>query len=346
MPIITVAREAASFGDELAERLARKTGYPLINFDRMIDLFLKPIASDHERQMLETSTKFFFEPISQGEQTNFKSYLEGAIKEWAKTNDAIMLGCAGERFLTGNPRAIHLKIIADNKIKEQRMIQAQSQYRIYRNYLAQNKEFHTSINSIRELIFLERFISPQQIVSLKANDLQSRIDRQYRKLSSTLFHGKQAKDDDFHLILNTGLLSLENCLSLTACLIEEYRIRRRLEKQTDSSILQTRNSDLPNFKNESESEFARLLNLYHIDWRYEPKFFPVEWDKDKNVTMAFSPDFYLPKFDVYLELTTMNQKYVTAKKRKLEKLRELYPGVNVKIIYKRDFMSLLERFNG
>ena len=72
--------------------------------------------------------------------------------------------------------------------------------------------------------------------------------------------------------------------------------------------------------------------MYHIEWRYEPKFFPVEWDTDNHVTMAFSPDFYLPKFDIYLELTTMNQRYVTAKKKKLQKLKELYPDINVKII--------------
>ncbi len=346
MPIITVAREAASFGDELAERLSRKTGYPLIDFDKMIDLFLKPIASDHERQMLETSTKFFFEPVGPGEQTDFKSYLEGALEEWSKSNDAIMLGCAGDRFLANNPRAIHIKTIAANEVKIQRVAQAQAQYTMYRHYLSQNKEFHTSINSISELIFLERFISPQEITKLSARELQTRIDKQYRKLISTLFHGRQAQNEDFHLILNTGRLSLENCLSLVDRLIEEYRIRRKLEQQAENSILQTQNSNLPNFKNESESEFARLLNLYQIDWRYEPKFFPVEWDDAHNVTMAFSPDFYLPKFDIYLELTTMNQKYVTAKKKKLEKLQELYPGINVKIIYKRDFLSLLERFNG
>ena len=257
-----------------------------------------------------------------------------------------MLGCAGDRFLANNPRAIHIKTIAANEVKIQRVAQAQAQYTMYRHYLSQNKEFHTSINSISELIFLERFISPQEITKLSARELQTRIDKQYRKLISTLFHGRQAQNEDFHLILNTGRLSLENCLSLVDRLIEEYRIRRKLEQQAENSILQTQNSNLPNFKNESESEFARLLNLYQIDWRYEPKFFPVEWDDAHNVTMAFSPDFYLPKFDIYLELTTMNQKYVTAKKKKLEKLQELYPGINVKIIYKRDFLSLLERFNG
>ena len=41
----------------------------------------------------------------------------------------------------------------------------------------------------------------------------------------------------------------------------------------------------------------------------------------------------------------MNQKYVTEKNRKMKKVRELYPGTNVKIVYKKDFVSLIERFH-
>ena len=86
--------------------------------------------------------------------------------------------------------------------------------------------------------------------------------------------------------------------------------------------------------------------MYHIEWKYEPKTFPVEWDSEGNVTLAFSPDFYLPRFDTYLELTTMNQKYVTKKNRKLKKVKELYPGTNIKIVYKKDFLELAERLRG
>jgi hypothetical protein len=71
----------------------------------------------------------------------------------------------------------------------------------------------------------------------------------------------------------------------------------------------------------------------------------VEWDAGGHVISAFSPDFYLPKFDTYIELTTMNQKYVTAKNRKVKRLKELYPGINIKLVYKKDFSSLVERFN-
>ena len=68
-------------------------------------------------------------------------------------------------------------------------------------------------------------------------------------------------------------------------------------------------------------------------------------DAEGNVILAFSPDFYLTQFDTYIELTTMNQRYVTEKNKKVKRLRELYPGINIRIVYKKDFQSLVERFN-
>jgi hypothetical protein len=32
------------------------------------------------------------------------------------------------------------------------------------------------------------------------------------------------------------------------------------------------------------------------------------------------------------------------KNKKAKKVRELYPGVNVRIVYKKDFASIMERF--
>ena len=342
--IITISREAGSFGDELAERIANKTGYTLIDFDGMIDLFLKPIANEHEQQMLEVSARHFFEPVSNNQKINFKSYLEDSVLEWAKNNNAILLGCAGNYILSNHPRAIHLKIIADEDTRLERIRLAQGQYKNYLKYKSLDKTFETSIDSLRELKFMEKFISSQEILGLNPLDLLQRIDRQYRRFITTVFQADDNLLDSFHLICNTGKTSLDACLNLICSLIDDYKIQKHLEKQGQNQRVHLQNHDLPDFANESETEFAKLLNLYQIDWRYEPKFFPVEWDEENRVTMAFSPDFYLPKFDLYLELTTMNQRYVSAKRKKLKKLQELYPGINVKIIYRRDFLSLIQRF--
>jgi hypothetical protein len=96
-----------------------------------------------------------------------------------------------------------------------------------------------------------------------------------------------------------------------------------------------------NFAHESERTFAKILDFYDIEWLYEPKTFPVEWDKKGNAVASFTPDFYLPYYDLFIELTTLNQKLVTKKNRKLKRLKALYPDVNIKLFYKKDFQSLL-----
>lgn len=98
------------------------------------------------------------------------------------------------------------------------------------------------------------------------------------------------------------------------------------------------------FSHPSEAEFARILDYYGIEWRYEPTTFPLSWDGACSVTEAFAPDFYLVQEDLYVELTTLRPRLMRAKRRKIRRLRELYPEVNVRLWRRRDFEWLLERF--
>ena len=86
---------------------------------------------------------------------------------------------------------------------------------------------------------------------------------------------------------------------------------------------------------------ARLLRR---PWAYEPRTFVLEQDEDGRVTEAFTPDFYLPEQNLFLEITMMKQRLVTRKNRKLRKLRERYPDVQVKLFYKRDIERLAQRY--
>jgi hypothetical protein len=87
-----------------------------------------------------------------------------------------------------------------------------------------------------------------------------------------------------------------------------------------------------------------LLDFYSIVWEYEPRTFTLETDRDGNPVQAFTPDFYLPSYDLYIEITTLNQKLVTKKNRKARRLRELHPDVQVKVLYQRDYLHLLVKY--
>jgi len=100
----------------------------------------------------------------------------------------------------------------------------------------------------------------------------------------------------------------------------------------------------PRFANESELATAKVLDYYGVPWEYEPRTFVLEEDAEGRVVEAFTPDFYLPEQDLYLEITVMKQALVTRKNRKLRKLRARYPDVQIKLFYRRDIERFAERF--
>ncbi len=98
------------------------------------------------------------------------------------------------------------------------------------------------------------------------------------------------------------------------------------------------------FANDSEAEFARLLDFYHIRWSYEPQTFPIAWDEDGNVSESFTPDFLLEDYQLFIELTTLKQSLVTRKNRKVRRFKELYPQYHIRVFYGRDYRSLLKKY--
>lgn len=98
------------------------------------------------------------------------------------------------------------------------------------------------------------------------------------------------------------------------------------------------------FAHNSERQFAKLLDFYGIEWRYEPITFVLERDGAGRPAEAFRPDFFLPAYDLFIEITTQRQKLVTKKNRKVRRLQELYPEVKVKILYQRDYLNLLVKY--
>ena len=98
------------------------------------------------------------------------------------------------------------------------------------------------------------------------------------------------------------------------------------------------------FAHASEAELARILDFYEVAWEYEPHTFPILYDRDGAVLESFSPDFYLPELDLYVEITTLKQRLVRKKNRKLRRLRDLYPGLRIKLLYARDFRALLLKY--
>jgi hypothetical protein len=98
------------------------------------------------------------------------------------------------------------------------------------------------------------------------------------------------------------------------------------------------------FAHASEAEMARILDFYAVRWVYEPTTFPILWNLDGDVIESFAPDFYLPELEMFLEMTTLKQRLVRKKNRKLRRLRELYPDIRIKLFYARDFRAMMLKY--
>jgi hypothetical protein len=100
----------------------------------------------------------------------------------------------------------------------------------------------------------------------------------------------------------------------------------------------------PGFVHPAEEIFARILDYYGINWEYEPRTFPLEWDQEGNVLEAFTPDFYLPDQDLYIELTTLRPKLSTHKNKKLRRIQELYPDIHIKLYKRKEMRELMVKY--
>lgn len=199
---------------------------------------------------------------------------------------------------------------------------------------------------------LERQAAKEHLRQLEADDASTR-QRRFGKPGS--------RRDSFDLVMNADVLDSEQ---MSEVLEAAVRVKGLLDmgllSTADEAQIQfqvrlklARYGIVPpdrvsvarkEFGHPSEEIFANLLDFYRIAWDYEPRSFPLQWDKDGKVQEAFTPDFYLPEFDLYVELTTMKQAHVTKKNRKIRLLRAIYPHVNIQIFYQKDVQDLVIKY--
>jgi len=175
------------------------------------------------------------------------------------------------------------------------------------------------------------------------------------------FGQKICRTTDFDLVMNAQKLSSSEMVDLLEAAVKsqglldsgplaavaaaEIQFRVRLQLARFDIVPPKRpNLGRKEFGHPSEQVFANLLDFYGIAWDYEPRSFPLQWDKDGKVSEAFTPDFYLSEFDLYVELTTMKQANVTKKNRKIRLLRSIYPHVNIQVFYQKDVQDLVMKY--
>jgi len=189
----------------------------------------------------------------------------------------------------------------------------------------------------------------------------ARLDGEAKRLRKSRFGRAAALPADFDITLNAEHMDADQMAEVlraavaARCLTEKgflspaaeakLQFQLRLDLARHGIVPAGRAQLKPVvFCHPSEEMFANLLDFYRIEWQYEPRSFPLQWNQDGNVSEAFTPDFYLPEFDLYVELTTMKQALVTRKNRKIKLLRAVYPHINIQIFYQKDFQDLVFKY--
>jgi cytidylate kinase len=333
MAIVTVSRQFGSRGEEIARELARRTGFRLVG-----------------RYALEQSmrARFGVEPpeaesvtpeppagdgngngngarqaVSERAQLNVYADMIAQIAADLAAGENLVLVGRGAQFLFREaPGAFHLRVVAPKAWRA-------------------------------ATVAAELGLAPPA-----ASDLVARCDAVQARYIRAVFGSTAHHADLYHLILNTAALDLDLAVNLALRALEANllpgcgllsaeaaeRIKLRSKIRLAQHVADPPGSPAlarASFAHPSERVFARLMEFYGIGWEYEPNTFPIEWNERNEATEAFTPDFYLPELDLYVELTTMKQSLVTRKNRKIKRLRQLYPNVNIRVFYQKDVEDLI-----
>ncbi|MDE2058601.1 MAG: cytidylate kinase-like family protein [candidate division NC10 bacterium] len=226
------------------------------------------------------------------------------ITDLATEKNLVVLGRGGQCIFRGCPGALHVRVVAGAKGR------------------------------------VRRLMDERGIEEYSAARLVEESDETRRRFIRYHYGEDIDAAVQYDLVMNTDRLSVETATRLVQLAVEMVDL---IGKGREIGHWLEVARPLP-FAHPSEEEFAKVLDFYQIRWEYEPRTFPLAWDEAGNATEAFSPDFYLVDFDLFIELTTLKQSLVTEKNRKIRRFRELYPEITLKVFYGRDYRNLLAKY--
>ncbi len=323
MAVITISRQAGSGGDEVAAHLAS-----ILKFHLIRRAYLEQAI--YEYCLLKTIKQLPLPEIippavdKPGARVAHRQLLRSVLMNLASRENLVIVGYGSQVVFRTFRTAFHVRIVAPVDDRVKRIMTAHGKSREEATEQVRNKDMERR-TFLKEFFGVE--IGKQHFYDLILN-LNRLSESRGAEVVASAFRAAIDQDADP---------------------LEEYRHYIRVHHLESMDLIPDRwqgGEPAPKtvFAHPSEEEFASVLDFYRIKWEYEPRTFPIQWNEQGVITESFTPDFYLPEFDSYIELTTMKQDLVTRKNRKIRRLRELYPGINLKVFYGRDYKQLLGKY--
>ena len=309
MAVITISRQPGTFGEEIAARIAGHLGFTLVDRTYLAGIWREDDLDEAKLDKIDNGIPFNGSGLDPEIETSIK-LLSDMIIQLAEEQDLVVVGRAAQGLFRDRKGALHIKVTASRR------------------------------NRVKQL---------QQTENLPARQARSHIrELENRRICYLRYlYGMNWNDPSIYdLTLNMDRLSISQAVSLILGAVEETRIEDVPRSQIVADLLPDTEDRQNNgrFVHDAEEQFANFLDFYGIAYEYEPRTFALESDDEGNITEAFTPDFYLPEMDLFIELTTMKQSLVTRKNRKVRKLKQLYPEINIRIFYQRDYYRMMAKF--
>ena len=307
--IITISREFGCGGETVARMVAEKTKFLLVNKDT-INKGLKEYGIEKPAEELE---KIIGSEDCDQVAQQYVEAMHDYIYDLAIRKNLVILGRGGSLLFRDYPPALHVRIIA---------------------------QFTQRVQAVMKLYDLN---AKTAVKLVKEKDSEKR--HYYRQVFDANWDNMRVYD----LLLSTEKMGLEDAADIIVSAYQIHAIPREVKNGPSAPNLENNiiapqaEAEVDKFMHPSEEEFAHMLDFYRLRWEYEPRTFLLEWDSEGNVVEAFSPDFFLPDQDLYIELTTQKPRQAWKKNRKVRRMKELYPDVNVRLIDKKGFESLLKK---
>lgn len=183
MNVITISRQMACKGDELAHKVAEQLKWRCIGYEVINQAALAAGAPYVALAEIDELDFFNLKPTVK-ERHAYRSEVERIIRDLAEKGEVIILGRAGQVILHQNPNVLHLRVVAPLEIRVA--------------WLQQEKKFPAE----------------EARICLTQSD---RVRARYLKQN----YGQQSDDLSlYHLVINTGLLDFSQAVKLVTQMIE------------------------------------------------------------------------------------------------------------------------------
>ena len=183
MAVIAISRQVAALGDEIAEATAKKLGYSFINRKEIERRIISLGFPEEILKKYDERKPGFFASLAK-ERDEYLDYLQSVVLEAASEGNCILIGRGSYIILDELPNVLTFRFVSKNSIRGERLM----------------KEFSWDEKQAN-----------QRIAESDANRLG---------FHKSFFNLENIDPSYYHMVLNTGLLSIEEASDIIVSLVK------------------------------------------------------------------------------------------------------------------------------